>query len=300
MSDAPHIAPEHITSILDDAEAAVSASDFERARELAADSLAQIAGVKHDAQAALELRARALLGSALTRLLLADEAVDAMLPALQIHGDSGVEVLKIEVLLQLGIACEQCQRVDDAFRYFESAADLASTHDLPRAEYRALDSLRLIYSRQSDMENAIRVGEAALDAASRSSIDSSYLGALNNLGVTHYGFGNNARALELLQQVVAAVDPEQNPNVGGTYINIAGVLTRMGHRDEAMTSLRKGIDICERGGVRHFAAFGRLSLGSQLIELGDYDEALETLQQTLPELIALGRHQEEADARGHI
>lgn len=141
---------------------------------------------------------------------------------------------------------------------------------------RASADLSLVEHRLGRSEEALRLGNEALDAASRSGDAAAIAQANNLLGIlasepsdAERYFGRSLEAAQELGDLAA---------VGGAHNNLGLVLKAQGRMDEAESHARAALDAFVKIGDRHKQAAVRNNLADLLHSAGRRDESMEMLK----------------------
>ncbi len=156
----------------------------------------------------------------------------------------------------------------------EAALALARTHDEPRLLAQALihrGSLRSLVGKQAaaltDFLEAQRVFNAA-------GLRKEAEAGLGDIAAAYRRMGDHAQALEYLKQSVAFAERQGDPGLlSVALLQTAFLHEDRGRHDEALSVLRRAIDVAAGHGLEYDVAAAHLAMASALAKKGDFSGA---------------------------
>ena len=152
----------------------------------------------------------------------------------------------------------------------------------------ALNVIGSIYFRWGNYTSALEHYLESLEIHSRLS-DTPDPGILSNIGAVYLQLGDTDRALDCYTQVKILADKVNGPAdlKTATCVNMGEIYSRMGMYDDALEYLTEGYEICLRNDMKQAVAATTDDIGTVMMELGRYNEAMKNFREALSSFRAL-------------
>jgi tetratricopeptide (TPR) repeat protein len=183
----------------------------------------------------------------------------------------------------------QEERFDEAAELVELSREIAERSGLLQAAARAINVLGIIRFRQRDWSAASEQYRRALELALDVGDDDLAGLAVQNAGVIAYGRGNLREARSLyLESIGAFVRSGNTANAVLAYNNLGLVCSDLREWLEAEIFFTRGIELAERQSQSPLLAKLYGNRAEPLIEIGEIDQAVETLEHAAAVADAVG------------
>ncbi|MCK5116610.1 MAG: tetratricopeptide repeat protein [Candidatus Aegiribacteria sp.] len=152
----------------------------------------------------------------------------------------------------------------------------------------ALNVIGSIYFRWGNYADALENYLESLEIHNKLS-DTPDPGILSNIGAVYLQLGDTDRALDCYTQVKILADRVNGPAdlKTATCVNMGEIYSRMGMFDDALEYLTEGYEICLRNDMKQAVAATTDEIGTVLIELGRYNEAMKNFREAISSFRAL-------------
>jgi class 3 adenylate cyclase/tetratricopeptide (TPR) repeat protein len=195
-----------------------------------------------------------------------EDARRALLAAGRNEQAAEVDALLAEVWWHRGDR-ERCDRHLD-----RAAASVADLHDSPEKAF-VLSQTARYRMLGGHFEDAIPVAEQALAMSDRLGLDELRAHALNNIGSSREGLGDQ-RGLSQIEQAAELGLALRSPEAARALNNISVIYASRGDFARQGEYLREAVRVGEELGSLAIAGFARTTLGSNLFWTGRWDEGL--------------------------
>lgn len=152
----------------------------------------------------------------------------------------------------------------------------------------ALNVIGSIYFRWGNYASALEHYLESLEIHAQLS-DTPDPGILSNIGAVYLQLGDTDRALDCYTQVKILADKVNGPAdlKTATCVNMGEIYSRMGMYDDALEYLTEGYEICLRNDMKQAVASTTDDIGTVMMELGRYNEAMKKFREALTSFRAL-------------
>jgi tetratricopeptide (TPR) repeat protein len=152
----------------------------------------------------------------------------------------------------------------------------------------ALNVIGSIYFRWGNYASALEHYLESLEIHAQLS-DTPDPGILSNIGAVYLQLGDTDRALDCYTQVKILADKVNGPAdlKTATCVNMGEIYSRMGMYDDALEYLTEGYEICLRNDMKQAVAATTDDIGTVMMELGRYNEAMKNFREALTSFRAL-------------
>ncbi len=158
--------------------------------------------------------------------------------------------------------------------FAQQARALARQVDDALLEYRALATLGVVYGESGAHEPSNELLREALKMARRLSLRRREGIELLNLGENLYFLGQYDEALARCLEALAIFNEiKDRASEGGARVNLGRVLLRKGDREEAISMLTRGRELCETSGRPEYGGLAQLEIGEAQLEAGEFEAA---------------------------
>lgn len=166
--------------------------------------------------------------------------------------------------------------------YAQQARELAKQAGDALLEYRAIAALAVVYGESGAHEPSNRLLEQALDMARSMSLRRREGIELLNLGENNLYMGNHDMALKRsFESLAIFTEIKDRATEGGARVNIGRILLAKGDRQEGLSMLQRGKELCEASGRPEYAGLALLESGDAHLKAGEFDPARDAFQEAL-------------------
>ena len=158
----------------------------------------------------------------------------------------------------------------------------------PAGVRHALNVIGSIYFRWGNFTSALENYLESLEIHNKLS-DTPDPGILSNIGAVYLQLGDTDRALDCYTQVKILADKVNGPAdlKTATCVNMGEIYSRMGMYNEALEHLKEGYEICLRNDMKQAVAAITDDIGTAMMQLGRYKEAMKNYREALSSFKAL-------------
>ena len=152
----------------------------------------------------------------------------------------------------------------------------------------ALNVIGSIYFRWGNFTGALENYLESLEIHNKLS-DTPDPGILSNIGAVYLQLGDTDRALDCYTQVKILADKVNVPAdlKTATCVNMGEIYSRLGMYDDALEYLTEGYEICLRNDMKQAVAATTDDIGTVLMQLGRYNEAMKNFREAISSFKAL-------------
>jgi serine/threonine protein kinase/tetratricopeptide (TPR) repeat protein len=187
-----------------------------------------------------------------------------------------------EAAYQRGYLLNQFNDLDAARKYFQRALDLAKTTG---NDYQHVKSLLKIGDVEADTGNpeaAAKDINQALELARVKGIDNLYKRGLIDLGNVFLRQGQYDEAEKYYRQSLALAQAQKDPrNEARAWLTLASLAERRNKPDEVVSCIEHALPFYQQGGYLKESIQARQLLARAKVQTGDYDVALQLMEQVL-------------------
>jgi class 3 adenylate cyclase len=169
----------------------------------------------------------------------------------------------------------------EADAHLARATELVDAAPASRSKASVLGAVSALHATASEYEDAIRVGQEALQLAEQLDLPDIRAGALNTIGCGRVGTGD-PRGLDAIEQsIVVATEANSPPNVVRGYSALSGAFVDMGDLDRAVEAQREGLRLAKRFGLLGQARFLGGHVMQQQYFRGTWDGAVRSADEAI-------------------
>jgi len=206
-----------------------------------------------------------------------------------------------EVLRQRGILLRERGRYDEAHAQFQKSLESARALGIDAQEVTALIELSYVESTRGDTAAAEKYAKDAVAFAEQSHLENLVSGGLLELGNSFNSRGDFTRAEEYFKEAIQfahvnkgrLVEARAKLNLGGQYIQTLRV-------DEGLPLVQEALTFFRQGNYPRSVSFCLTQIGRGYRRKGQYNEALQALNQKLELAKQSGSQTQIADCNGEI
>jgi class 3 adenylate cyclase/tetratricopeptide (TPR) repeat protein len=202
-----------------------------------------------------------------------------------------------EAEMMLGDILWREARRDPAFEHFDRARTLVAELPTTASKTWVLAHVSRFLTLAGRDEEAIALGREVLGMAESLGLADLRANALNNIGVARTARGDRGGLQDLEASLTIAEEAGSAWDVGRGYLNLASVLHLLGDVRRARELHDEGMKYCERYWLRNAITWLRAEQGFDRYHAGEWDAALDIVDEFIAETEAGAPHYMEQQCR---
>jgi tetratricopeptide (TPR) repeat protein/predicted Ser/Thr protein kinase len=211
-----------------------------------------------------------------------DAALGALDKADELYQALGNYEGQAEAAYQRGYLFNQLNDSDAARKYLQRALDLAQTTGNDYQRVKSLLKLGDVEADTGNLEAAAKDINQALELAQAKSIDNLYKRGLIDLGNIFLRKGQYDEAEKYFRQSLALAKSQKDPrNEARAWLTLASSAERRSKPEEVVSCMEQALPFYQQGGYLKESIQARQLLARAKVQTGDYDVALQLLEQVL-------------------